>query len=64
MNEYVINNFKTSDIKSDIKMKGNQTLLKYSGTANDLKNEYVDFKREIVLDFVLDAKNRGESKRQ
>lgn len=37
-------------------VKGNQRLLKYSGNANNLKDENIDFQREIILNFVLSVK--------
>lgn len=47
--------YKACDIKLDIKIKDNQTILKYYGTAVDLNGKKVDYENEIVLDFVLDA---------
>lgn len=49
-------NYKQSDIKLDMKVKDNKTILNYYGTATDLKDETVDYENEIVLDFVLNAK--------
>ena len=57
--EYVIknigNSYKACDIKLDIKIKDKQTILRYHGTAIDLKGKEVDYDNELVLDFVLDA---------
>ncbi|MEG1474895.1 MAG: hypothetical protein RSC10_03990 [Longicatena sp.] len=55
MNEYVYDNYKKSDIKLNIEVKNNKTVLKYSGTATTLNDEVIDFDREIVCELVLDA---------
>lgn len=55
MNEYIRNNYKTADIKLNIEIKDDQTILKYTGTGTDLDDITADFDREISLDFKLDA---------
>lgn len=55
MMQYVRDNYKTSDIKLDMKIKEDQTILKYTGTATTLKDEVVDFEKEVILEFSLDA---------
>ncbi len=52
---YIINNYKESDIKLDMIVENNQTILKYYGTVTNQNNETEDFKRDIVLEFGLNA---------
>lgn len=42
-----------SDIKLDIKVKNNKTILNYSGSATTLNGESIDYKKEIVCNYVL-----------
>ncbi|WP_455684297.1 hypothetical protein [Thomasclavelia sp.] len=49
----VLNNYLTSDIKLDIKVKNNQTILNYSGSATNLNGENVDYRKEVICDYVL-----------
>lgn len=55
MNEYIIHNYKACDIKLDIKLEDDKTILKYTGTATDLNDVTNHFEQECILDFVLDA---------
>lgn len=52
---YIQDNYSSSDINLKIETKDNQTILKYFGTATTLNNEEVDFNKEVICDFVLDA---------
>lgn len=49
----VLNNYKNSDIKLDIKVKNKQTILNYSGIATNLNDEVVEYNKEIICDYVL-----------
>lgn len=49
----VLNNYKNSDIKLDIKIKNKQTILNYSGIATNLNDEVVEYNKVIICDYVL-----------
>lgn len=53
--QYVRDNYKTSDLKLDVQVKDNQTILKYYGTATKLDGKAEDFEKTIKCDFALDA---------
>lgn len=53
--EYVKSTYKTADIKLDIDLHDGQINLKYYGSAVNLNNETIDFKKEINCDFALDV---------
>lgn len=54
-NEYIFDTYKAADIKLDIEVKKNQTILKYYGTVTTSDGETIDYNNEIACDFVLDA---------
>lgn len=47
--------YQTSDIKLNMEVKDGETVLNYSGTATTLKDEHVNFEKQVVLEFVLNA---------
>lgn len=51
--EDVLDNYQTSDIKLTIKVLDGQTILKYEGTATNLSGEMIDYKKEVICDYVL-----------
>lgn len=55
MCRFLKDNYKESDIKLDMEVKDNQTILRYYGTATTMNGESNDFEREINLEFEIDA---------
>ncbi|MGX8834748.1 hypothetical protein ACWG0P_11100 [Amedibacillus sp. YH-ame6] len=53
--KYVVENYKSSDIKLDMEVKNDTTILAYHGTVTTLNGENIDFEKEVKLDFTLDA---------
>lgn len=53
--KYVVENYKSSDIKLNMKVKDDTTTLAYHGTVTTLDGESIDFEKEVKLDFTLDA---------
>ena len=56
MFQYVLDYYKTADIKLDMEVKKDQTILTYTGTATNEKGETEAFEKELVLEFGIDAK--------
>lgn len=55
LNRYFKNNYKTADIKLEMEEKDGKTFLRYAGPATTLDGEMIEFEKEIILDFALDA---------
>ena len=53
--QYVRDTYQTSDIKLDMEVKDNQTILKYYGTATTSNGQSVDFEKEFNCDFGIEA---------
>lgn len=53
--QYVRENYKSSDIKLDVTVNNDQTILNYSGTVISFNEKESDFDKEVVCDYVLDA---------
>lgn len=53
--QYVRENYKSSDIKLNVTVHNNQTILNYSGTVISFDEKESDFDKEVVCDYVLDA---------
>lgn len=53
--QYVNTTYNASDIKLDMIVEDDQTVLNYHGKATTLNDEAVDFKQEIICDYVLDT---------
>lgn len=52
---YIKDNYKTSDIKLDMELQRNETILKYFGTATTEDGQIHDIEIEIDCGFALDA---------
>lgn len=55
--QYVKENYRSCDITLDIDINHHQTILKYGGSAVDLHDKYIVFKKSIVFDFAFDEHN-------
>lgn len=55
MCNYVVENYKASDIKLDMEVKDDTTTLTYHGTVITLDGKSIDFEKEVELDFTLNA---------
>ncbi|MDD3049106.1 MAG: hypothetical protein PHQ89_03920 [Bacilli bacterium] len=53
---YIKDTYHSADIKLDVKTNGNETLIKYYGTATKANGETDKIEKEFNLDFTLDAK--------
>ncbi|MGB4984660.1 MAG: hypothetical protein WBO70_02665 [Erysipelotrichaceae bacterium] len=53
--EYLRDNFLTADIKLDIEIKSNETILKYHGIAKKMGGIEEEYKKEVIYDFVLNG---------
>ena len=53
--QYVNTMYEASDIKLDMIVEDGQMILNYHGKATTLQDEAVDFKQEIICDYVQDA---------
>ena len=47
--------YKVSDIKLDMKEGSNKTILRYYGTATTLSGEEETYEKEVILNFLLNA---------
>lgn len=52
---YVSENYTSCDIKLDMEITDDTTSMNYYGTATTLDGEAVDFEKEFMFDFTLDA---------
>lgn len=59
--QYIKENFKASDIKLNVEVKDHQTILTYSGKATTKEGEAIDYNKEVICEFDLDANIKNKS---